>query len=986
MKRFTLIGAASLGLLVLIGTCFWPAIAGRQFAYRDAAHFYYPLYQKVQSEWDAGRIPLWETEENSGMPLLGNPTAAVLYPGKLIYAVLPYPMAARVYVIAHVLLAFAGMLALGRSLGIGVAGSAISAFAYAFGAPVLFQYCNIIYLVGAAWVPWGLRAIDGWLRQGRRWAVPGLAIVLAMQVLGGEPQAAYLEGLCGGVYAILLSRRDIERTPWNWRRKVAIAVLGIGTFVSWIGLTFLAAHYLPPMRPRRLTPPTSTFAWTPYVTIAVSSLWGLAAVLFVRRWAKRDACAVMLGRRFAGLAIAAGLAGALAGAQLIPVAEFASLTGRNADEGAHDVYPFSLEPYRVIEMIWPNVFGSMDQGNRAWINAIPPATSHRVWIPSLYLGGATLVLALGAFGVRGAPPWRGWIAGIAVISLVASFGEFAGPLWLGRFFAPIAEYAGAHDPYETNAIRVDGALRDGDGSLYWMLATAIPGFQQFRYPSKLLTFTCAAVALLAGYGWDRVLAGDRKRILRWAGGLLGLSIVGAIAVQAKRAGFVGWLSSIEVNSPFGPLEPDGAWLDLRNALLQGTAVLALAIAATLAARRRPAMAGAFFLLVVAGDLALANRRLIMTVDQAAFETLPRVIEIIQEAEKANPSPGPYRVHRMPIWNPIEWTRNASPRRAEEFVEWERDTIQPKYGLPYEIQYTHTLGVAELFDYEWFFAPFTVAVEPAIAKQLRLARPDERVVYYPRRGFDLWNTRYFILPAFTPWTSTERGVLALLNETEKIFPKVGAFGGTDGQKRSEEWMRTQDFQVVRNLTAFPRAWIVHDVRLLPPVSGLTRDARKGPMEEMLYAGDGLWRDESRHVFDLKSLAYVEVADDATVRRFRTRGEVSADESVTVREVNPQRIELEVVMNRPGFVILAEVFYPGWTLTIDGQAATILRANRMMRGATVDSGRHKLVYEYHPRSFALGKIASGVGLLAFIISSGWAAWGSRQRRRQECEPIA
>jgi uncharacterized membrane protein YfhO len=93
-----------------------------------------------------------------------------------------------------------------------------------------------------------------------------------------------------------------------------------------------------------------------------------------------------------------------------------------------------------------------------------------------------------------------------------------------------------------------------------------------------------------------------------------------------------------------------------------------------------------------------------------------------------------------------------------------------------------------------------------------------------------------------------------------------------------------------------------------------------------------------------------------------------------------------MNRPGFVILAEVFYPGWTLTIDGQAATILRANRMMRGATVDSGRHKLVYEYHPRSFALGKIASGVGLLAFIISSGWAAWGSRQRRRQECEPIA
>jgi hypothetical protein len=62
----------------------------RQFAYRDAAQYYYPLYQKVQGEWNAGRWPLWEREENAGMPLLGNPTAAVLYPGKLIFAIMPY--------------------------------------------------------------------------------------------------------------------------------------------------------------------------------------------------------------------------------------------------------------------------------------------------------------------------------------------------------------------------------------------------------------------------------------------------------------------------------------------------------------------------------------------------------------------------------------------------------------------------------------------------------------------------------------------------------------------------------------------------------------------------------------------------------------------------------------------------------------------------------------------------------------------------------
>ena len=39
-------------------TCYAPALFGdRQFGYRDAAHYYYPLYQRVQEEWDAGRWP-----------------------------------------------------------------------------------------------------------------------------------------------------------------------------------------------------------------------------------------------------------------------------------------------------------------------------------------------------------------------------------------------------------------------------------------------------------------------------------------------------------------------------------------------------------------------------------------------------------------------------------------------------------------------------------------------------------------------------------------------------------------------------------------------------------------------------------------------------------------------------------------------------------------------------------------------------------------
>ena len=186
--------------------CFWSVtrrrlFLDRQFGYRDAGHYYYPLNQRVQEEWNQGRWPLWEPEENAGMPLLGNPTAAVLYPGKLVFRRLAVCLGSAGLHRGSFGAGVSRMLVLMRSWGTSWFGSALSALAYAFGAPILFQYCNIIYLIGAAWLPLGVHAVDRWVRLGRRWGLLELAIVLSMQMLGGDPQAAYLLGLAGIGYA-----------------------------------------------------------------------------------------------------------------------------------------------------------------------------------------------------------------------------------------------------------------------------------------------------------------------------------------------------------------------------------------------------------------------------------------------------------------------------------------------------------------------------------------------------------------------------------------------------------------------------------------------------------------------------------------------------------------------------------------------------------------------------------------------------------------
>ena len=234
--------------MALFLICYAPALfLDRQFGFRDAAHYYYPLNQRVQEEWNQGRWPLWEPEENSGMPLLGNPTAAVLYPGKLVFAVLPYAWGARVYIVAHSALAFFAVLLLMRSWGTTWYGSSLSALAYAFGAPILFQYCNIIYLIGAAWLPLGVHAVDRWARLGRRWGLLELAIVLSMQVLGGDPQAAYLLGLASFGYTLGLAWhrvRSIPGVPDGTRRGFSRAWKSVpwllGALVVWCAVTLAA--------------------------------------------------------------------------------------------------------------------------------------------------------------------------------------------------------------------------------------------------------------------------------------------------------------------------------------------------------------------------------------------------------------------------------------------------------------------------------------------------------------------------------------------------------------------------------------------------------------------------------------------------------------------------------------------------------------------------------------------------------------------------
>jgi hypothetical protein len=86
--------------------------------------------------------------------------------------------------------------------------------------------------------------------------------------------------------------------------------------------------------------------------------------------------------------------------------------------------------------------------------------------------------------------------------------------------------------------------------------------------------------------------------------------------------------------------------------------------------------------------------------------------------------------------------------------------------------------------------------------------------------------------------------------------------------------------------------------------------------------------------------------------------------TVTSYTDHRVEIQTDAPDRRLLVLTDVHYPGWTATIDGQAATIHRTNFAFRSVSVPGGRHTVAFEYRPASFRYGLIISTIALLAVI----------------------
>ena len=185
--------------------------------------------------------------------------------------------------------------------------------------------------------------------------------------------------------------------------------------------------------------------------------------------------------------------------------------------------------------------------------------------------------------------------------------------------------------------------------------------------------------------------------------------------------------------------------------------------------------------------------------------------------------------------------------------------------------------------------------------------------------DLMNAKYLILSSALPAN--------LLNNERSGFSKY-------------ELVYDQEVKVYKNKKALPRAFFVNKFKVIEDKNRLL----------------------SAIADNRTSLRDVVFFDEDPAVDMSRKGEAKAD--VNILSYSSNRMALEVDNSSPGFLVLSELYYPGWKVFVDNEEVEVKRANYLLRSVFIDAGRHKVKMFFDPLSLKIGLVMTFAALFLVL----------------------
>ena len=88
---------------------------------------------------------------------------------------------------------------------------------------------------------------------------------------------------------------------------------------------------------------------------------------------------------------------------------------------------------------------------------------------------------------------------------------------------------------------------------------------------------------------------------------------------------------------------------------------------------------------------------------------------------------------------------------------------------------------------------------------------------------------------------------------------------------------------------------------------------------------------------------------------------------VIEYRPNRVVLQLDGRAEGgFLVLSDVWFPGWVCRVDGVEVPVYRANHAFRGVVLPGGAKQAVFTFEPMSYRVGWWISTIALTLLVLA--------------------
>lgn len=169
--------------------------------------------------------------------------------------------------------------------------------------------------------------------------------------------------------------------------------------------------------------------------------------------------------------------------------------------------------------------------------------------------------------------------------------------------------------------------------------------------------------------------------------------------------------------------------------------------------------------------------------------------------------------------------------------------------------------------------------------------------------------------------------------EAVKKSEAVLNGNEVLWEDNHWM------VRKRPTALPRAYLVSHLSV-----------ETDPNEELvsLFAKDT----------DLTKTAFVDTSVLFVPDVF------PGEKKVHITTYEPNTVAISVETPSDAFLVLSDVYYPGWQASVDGKPTDVYRTNYAFRGVVVPKGKHRIVFSYEPNSLRVGLYVTLCSLFVWI----------------------